>query len=472
MINLILCGGSGTRLWPLSRKLYPKQFAELLPGASLFQETVKRNSVYCERFFIVTNKDLHFLAAHQIESVSLSSKTTYLLEPVGRNTAPAIALACLDLDPEEIVFITPSDHLIENTLEYKNNLEVAEKLAKDGKLVTFGVKPKYPETGYGYIEIDKNNKATNCKVKSFQEKPDLKTAEKYFQSGNYFWNSGMFVFKAGTFLDELKKYAPEVYEKSKSAYDASLIENSSNDKSVFIEKEKMSEIPSISIDYAVMEKSDNVFVVLTSIDWNDLGSFDSLVDVRIKDENNNTFDEGIVSINCKNSFVTSSDKKITMIGVENLIVIDTPDALLLAKKGETQLVKNIVEELQKGSEKDKEITIVHATAHRPWGTYTVLEEKPGFKIKKIVVKPGKRLSLQKHLHRSEHWVVVSGTATITVGEKIILVRKNESVYIPMGEIHRLENEGKIDLVIIESQVGEYLGEDDIIRIEDDYKRIG
>ena len=440
VINLILCGGSGTRLWPLSRTLMPKQFVKLFNGQSLFQLTVERNSTLCDEQFIVSNSEQYFLAYDQLEELGRSNNR-YLLEPIGRNTAPAIALACLSVSPNTVVLVTPSDHLIKNQDAYKVVVKRAELLAEESFLVTFGITPSYAETGYGYIEADGEN------VKSFKEKPDSHTAQRYIDKGNYYWNSGMFCFKAGVFLNELKHYSPQIYEASVSAYN-----HAKKDTMVRIGYDEMLSIPEDSVDYAVMEKSTKVKVVLSNIDWSDVGSFDALSNELPNDE--------------KNNFILSY-KQVCTIDVEDLIVIDTEDALLISRKGSSQKVKDVVTKLKQENEA---LTTTHNTVHRPWGTYTVLEDKAGYKIKKIMVKPGKRLSLQKHFHRNEHWIVVSGTATVRVEDKTYIVRENESTYIKSGEIHRLENLGKIPIVLIEAQVGSYTGEDDIVRIEDDYKR--
>lgn len=478
MVNIILCGGSGTRLWPLSRQKYPKQFCNLLGGKSLFQRTVKRNKEVSDKIYVVTNSDHYFIAANQIEETFESCKNddyVFLLEPVGRNTAPAIALACFDLDPEEIVLVSASDHLIQDEKSYFDKIQIAKSLSEKNFLATFGIKPDYPETGYGYIEA--NNKEgstsqTDFSVKSFKEKPDKVTAEKYLKDGNFLWNSGMFAFKAGTFLNELKQYSPQIYEKSLLAYNnaKNKIDNSEKYKTLRINVNDMKDIPSDSIDYAVMEKSQNVKVIPSDIGWNDLGSFDSLYDVSEKDSDGNTVAENVINLGSKNNLIISGKRKVTTIDMEDSIIVDTPDAILVGKKGSSQLVKQVVDQLQTGDVADKELTELHNTVFRPWGTYTILEESNNYKIKNIVVKPGKRISLQKHMHRSEHWVVVSGTAKVDVDDKEMIVRKNESTYIPIGATHRLANEGKIDLVIIESQVGEYVGEDDIIRFDDDFKR--
>jgi mannose-1-phosphate guanylyltransferase len=454
MTNIILCGGNGTRLWPISRTLMPKQFVKLFEDKSLFQLTVERNSKNCTSQFIVSNAEQYFLALDQLDELK-KVNNKYLLEPVGRNTAPAIALACLELDFDEIVLVTPSDHLIKDEIEYEKVLQKAKEFAKEDKLVTFGITPTFAETGFGYIE------AKDYDVKAFHEKPDLQTAQEYLEDGNYYWNSGMFCFKAGVFLDELKLHSKDLYEASVKAY-----ENSSKEDIIRIKHDDMMNIPEDSIDYAVMEKSTKVKVVPSNINWSDVGSFDSLFEELPKDENNNTVNPNHISINSKNNLVYGSDRKIATVDIEDTIIVDTGDALLISKKGSSQKVKEVVKEIKKTTQ----LHNIHLTGYRPWGTYTVLEETPGYKIKKIEVKPGSRLSLQKHFHRNEHWIVVSGTATVTVGNTTRYVRPNESTYIKMGELHRLENEGKIPVVLIEAQVGEYTGEDDIVRIDDDFKR--
>ena len=458
MTNIILCGGSGTRLWPISRTLMPKQFVKLFDDKSLFQLTVERNSKLCDKNFIVSNAEQYFLAQDQLEENSTFNiqNSTFLLEPIGRNTAPAIALACMQLDFDEIVLVTPSDHLIKDEKEYEKVLKKAKEFASENKLVTFGITPTFAETGFGYIET-----VNEFDVKAFHEKPNFEIATSYLKAGNYYWNSGMFCFKAGVFLDELKNYSPEIYEKSKIAF-----ENATNTNNLIrIKHEDMANIPEDSIDYAVMEKSNIVKVIPSNISWSDVGSFDSLSD-ECEVLSAKCYEEGSEN----NFYHNDNDNKIiATIGLKDFIVIDTRDALLIAKKGETQKVKNIVEKIKHSTSHLALST--HLTGYRPWGSYTVLEESNGYKIKKIEVNPGKRLSLQKHFHRSEHWIVVSGTATVTVGDEKRLVRPNESTYIKAGELHRLENEGKIPVVLIEAQVGEYTGEDDIVRVEDDYQRL-
>ncbi len=441
MTNIILCGGSGTRLWPLSRTLMPKQFVKLFGDRSLFQLTVQRNADVCDKTVIVSNTEQYFLALDQIEEMGTKADT-YILEPLGRNTAPAIALACFALDAKESVLVTPSDHLIKDETAYADAVRQAKTFAQKDMLVTFGIVPEYAETGFGYIEAQGND------VVSFREKPDAASAQAYVDAGNYYWNSGMFCFKAGVYLEALKMHAPDIYEASHRAF-----VNAKKADTIRILHEDMAHIPSKSIDYAVMEKAKNVKVVPADMGWSDMGSFDALAKQMPNDEAGN---------------LILSNKETALVDVEDLIVVDTPDALLIAKKGSSQKVREVVQRLKK---EGSTLPDVHTTGYRPWGTYTILDENDGYKIKRIEVKPGKRLSLQKHYHRNEHWVVLSGSATVTVGEKSYIVNPNESTYIKAGEVHRLENQGRLPLVIIEVQVGEYTGEDDIVRLEDDYKRI-
>ncbi|WP_288801377.1 mannose-1-phosphate guanylyltransferase/mannose-6-phosphate isomerase, partial [uncultured Fibrobacter sp.] len=414
MINLILCGGCGTRLWPVSRTLMPKQFAKLFDGFSLFQGTVVSNSIACESQYVISNAEQYFLAKDQLSELSESGHhPRFMLEPVGRNTAPAIALACLSLDPNAIVLVSPSDHVIRKKEEYLKVLAKAEKLAEAGHLVTFGISPTGPETGYGYIEADGEN------VKRFVEKPNLEKAKEYLANGNFFWNSGIFCFKVSTFLGELEKYAPDMFVACKSAFVKAKREN----ELLRVQYEDMVEIPANSIDYAVMEKSNKVKVVPSDIGWSDLGSFNALYGEFPHDEAGNNVNPKHLPLGTTNSMVIGQQRLVATIDLDQMLVVDTPDALLVAPLSSSQKVKAVVEKLK---QRRSPLTDVPQTVSRPWGTYSVLDDNERYKIKRIVVKPGKRLSLQKHLHRSEHWVVVSGTATCTVGDKTFYVRSNES----------------------------------------------
>ena len=453
---IILCGGSGTRLWPVSRSLYPKQFVKLFGEQSLFQKTILRNAGLSDAFTVVINQDQYFMGLDQAREIKLTNSPEFILEPTGRNTAPAIALAAFAAPAEEILLVVPSDHLIEKEAAYSQAVTKASELAEKGKLVTFGIKPSYAETGYGYIE------ARGPEVVSFKEKPDAVTAERYFNAGNYFWNSGMFCMKARVFLDELKAHAPDIYESSRQAYEKARAESP-----IRVKLEDMQAIRSESIDYAVMEKSINVNVIPADIGWSDLGSFDSLYDTLPKDEAGNTIAKNVIHIGSRNNLVIGGKRLISTIDVSNLMIVDTADALVISQKGSTQKVKDLVGLVKK---QNPVMTEVHTTAHRPWGTYSILEENPGYKVKQISVRPGAKLSYQFHHHRSEHWIVVQGVATITLEDKTFELRANESTYIPKGAKHRLANLQKEELVIIEAQVGTYLGEDDIVRLQDEYKR--
>ena len=476
MTCIVLCGGAGAGLWPLSRNAYPKQFVNLIGDESLFKQTLRRNHAICDSSLVVTNFKHVFIAAGQYDELSLGGKKVeFLVEPVGRNTAPAIALACLHLNPDEIVLVSASDHLIRDEYAYRKLTQEALLLAEQGHMVTFGIKPEYPETGYGNLECNKTaaiNMLHAFEVVSFREKPEAALANQFLESGRFLWNSGMFAFKTSVFLDELALYSPDIYQKSKVAFMNATIchDEGIGHRCIRIKEDDMQTIPSESIDCAVIEKSDNVVCVESSMGWSDLGSFDSLFNVQEKDDSGNSIDQNMIEVGSRNNLVISAQRRIALVGISDCIIIDTEDSILIAKRGESQGVKLIVEQLKAGLTRDCEMTELDGTGYRPWGRYTLLDVAGNFKIKRIVVKPGKKLSLQKHMHRSEHWVVVSGTATVTVEEEIRTIRTNESVYIPITWIHRLENKEEIDLVIIETQVGQYLGEDDVIRLDDDYGR--
>jgi mannose-1-phosphate guanylyltransferase len=435
----------------------------------LFQLTVLRNKDLCGDFIIVTNKDQYFIALDQLDEIGVKNRR-FILEPAPRNTAAAVALSCLDAaeNGSDLVFVTPSDHLIKNEDAYKNIIDTVRDEAIKGGIIMFGIKPTYPETGYGYIEAGMPLKTGNTAIShvlSFKEKPDKETAAKYISEKNFYWNSGMLMCRPEILLKELKSLCPAIYENSGEAY-----KNAPKDGGMIRVKEAdMLKIEENSIDFALLEKTKSVKVVESDIDWSDLGNFDSIYNELEKDENNNAVSskEDVVGINSKNNLIMSGGKMIAAIDIEDLIVVNTDDAILISKKGSSQNVKKVVDELKN---RNSELHTHHLTVHRPWGSYTVLLESPLYKLKKISVKPSAKLSLQKHFHRSEHWIVTSGTALVTVGDKETLLRANESTYIPVGFVHRLENPGLIPLVIIEAQVGEYLKEDDIVRFEDIYNR--
>lgn len=464
MKAIILAGGSGTRLWPVSRYGMPKQFIKLNGGKSLLCQTVERLAAVLplKDIFVITNEDYRFHVQADLRSVSPEMEDNVILEPVGRNTAPAIALVmryCLEKlrsRKDEVVFICPSDHIIEPVEKFAKYARQAEAAARAGSIVTFGVKPDRPETGYGYIK--KGGKAPGnggvCRVEKFAEKPDAKTAEKYLAAGDYYWNSGMFAFTIETMLAEFKAYAPEISRRMPQT----LAKMTAGFK----------DMPNISIDYAVMERSKKAAVLPIDLLWSDVGSWDSLPEVIKPDGDGNVKVGDVLALDTKRTIVMGEGRLISTIGLKDLIVVDTPDALLIARRGQAQRVKEVVEQLKERRRKEvKE----HTTTYRPWGSYTVLEEGPRYKIKRIVVKPNQKLSHQLHYHRSEHWIIVKGTARVTLGKTSTLVHENESTYVPKSTEHRLENPGKVPLEMIEVQNGEYVGEDDIVRYEDKYGRV-
>jgi len=461
---VILAGGSGSRLWPLSRQNLPKQFLSLNGEASLLQSTIDRLSPAIEaKDVLIVTQEAH--AKGEAYHALLPFKT--LFEPVGRNTAPAIALAAAYLMQDginPIMVVLPSDHIIKDEARFREQLQVAIKAASSGRLVTFGIKPTRPDTGFGYIKVHQRAAHEVCEVERFTEKPDVATAEQFLTEGSYYWNSGMFVWRASVILEEMRQYLPAVYEVIQAIVKESRI---SGDFNGAIEKH-FATMPSISIDYGVLEKSSLVSLVPCDMGWSDVGSWQALHEISAKDMNGNTMEGNVVAVDCKNSLIRAGKRLVAAIGLEDLCVIETVDAVLVSKSDQTQRVREIVDTLhQRGATEH----VYHAKVNRPWGSYTVLEEdQDRFKIKRIEVTPGARLSLQSHQQRSEHWVVVSGTATVTNGEDIITVNKNQSTYIPIGSKHRLENRGNEPLHIVEIQVGDYLGEDDIQRYEDNYGR--
>lgn len=478
LIPVILSGGAGTRLWPVSREGHPKPFMKLADGESLLLKTYLRAAgvtLANERggeILTVTNRDYFFMSKDELARAQLGERQTgvFLLEPVGRNTAPAVALAAHHIADrfgrDALMLILAADHLIKNQVAFGAAVDRAASLAEQGKLVTFGIVPSGPETGFGYIESG-DVVGEGRQVVRFVEKPSLQKAKEYVASGNFLWNSGMFCFKAGVILEEMSRHAPEIATAAEACWVALCQENSASDTMLEIPTEAFAAVPDISIDYAVMERSANVAVVSADFGWSDIGSWSAVSELVEADDDNNRSVGQAVFVDSKNTFVQSEDRLVAAVGVDNLMIIDTPDALLVAHPDKAQDVKKVVAQLKK---QNHEAYKIHRTVVRPWGTYTVLEEGPRFKIKRIEVKPGGSLSLQMHHHRSEHWIVVSGMAKVINGDQQIFVGTNQSTYIPAGHHHRLENPGVMGLVMIEVQSGEYLGEDDIVRFQDVYGR--
>ncbi len=481
MTPIIMAGGSGTRLWPLSRRMRPKQFLCLSGEQSMLQDTLQRlQGLDRSPAIVVCNEDHRFLVAEQFLEIN-EVEGTIILEPEGRNTAPAIAVAALkalnsQVHPnlnagskaglndgqDPMLLVLPADHVIENTAQFHQAIKQAEKLALDNHLVTFGIVPTKAETGYGYIQ--RGDKVDDgFKVGSFVEKPDADTAEKYLSSGEYYWNSGMFMFRAKQYIEELEKFCPDILNACRKA-----VEQGKEDLDFFrLGQEDFLRSPSDSIDYAVMEKTDSAIVVPLDAGWNDIGNWSALWDINKKDDNNNAMRGDVMLLDTEDCLVHAESRLVTTVGVDNLVIIETKDAVLVADKSQAQNVKSIVDELRSKNRFENQF---HRVVYRPWGYFDCIEEGHRFKVKRITVKPGARCSLQKHHHRSEHWVIVSGSARVTKGEKIIELTENESVYISAGEIHAIENPGVIPLEFVEVQTGSYLGEDDIVRIDDIYGR--
>lgn len=466
VIPVIIAGGSGTRLWPLSREQYPKQFLSLAPGKpTLLQQTVLRlQGLDYEAPLTICNEEHRFLAAEQLRTTG-HDDLHILLEPVGRNTAPAIALAALQATCERddaILVVLPADHAIEDTGAFQQSIRAAVTLAKDGKLVTCGIVPTRAETGYGYIKQGKQLKHGYC-VEKFVEKPELEIAETYIKQGGFLWNSGIFVFQATQYLEELRCYAPDIFNACKSA-----MLNTEKDLSFTrVNRDAFETCPSQSIDYAVMEKTRNAAVVPMAAGWSDVGSWSALWEISPKDPAGNATSGDVYLQACKDNYVHSTDRLVVGIDVENLIIVETNDALLVASQAQSQMIKEVAEALKKSGRPE---STNHRKVYRPWGNYDVIDRGHRYQAKRITVKPGAKLSTQIHHHRAEHWIVVSGTAKITNGEKTYILTENQSTYIPVGQIHSLENPGRIELELIEVQSGSYLGEDDIVRINDIYGR--
>ncbi len=469
LIPVVLSGGSGSRLWPVSRELHPKPFIRLDDGQSLLQKAYLRGLGLpnVEHVLTVTNQELFFKTEAEFNEINdANAFGSYVLEPFGRNTAPAIAAASLQVAEAygvtAVLLVLAADHLIANQEAFMQAVAQATVLAKMGKLVTFGIRPSAPETGYGYIEADGND------VVRFVEKPSHDKAIEYCESGRFLWNSGIFCFTAGAMLEQMGIHCPAILSATRACIEKSTVVTNGPCTKLELDASSFQNVPDDSIDYAVMEKSSQVAVVPCDIGWSDIGSWSAFGDLSKADEQGNRVYGDVQLHNAHNCTIQSNDRLIGAVGVDNLIIVDTSDAVLVVDKSSAQDVKQIYAGLKA---QKHEAYKLHRTVHRPWGTYTVLEEGARFKIKRIVVKPGGSLSLQMHHHRSEHWIVVSGMARVVNGEKEIFVATNESTYIPAGYQHRLQNPGIVDLVMIEVQSGEYLGEDDIVRLQDNYGRV-
>lgn len=481
VVPVVLCGGSGTRLWPLSRTGFPKQFLCLTGNESLFQQAAQRLAnlgnadIQVANPVIVSGEDHRFLVSEQLRESGIELGSV-LLEPVGRNTAPALtlaALATLEQGEDPVLVVSPADQTVTNPAAFAAAMQRAVLEAVTGTVVILGVKPAHPETGYGYIQCGRDNSAahnfttTPQPVHRFVEKPNTETAQQYLAEGSYFWNAGMFVLKASVWLKALNQFRPDILQATQIAWD----KRSADGKFVRPGKTEFAAIPSESVDYAAMEQCPgscfSVKMVQLDAGWNDLGAWDAVWNALPKDDKGNAHIGDVLTANSKNTLVHASSRLVSLVGVENLIVVETPDAVLVANKTRSQDVKHIVTQLQ---QTQREEHTLHRKVHRPWGWYDSIDEGGRFKVKRIQVKPKASLSLQKHHHRAEHWIVVKGTAEITNGDKVLTLTENQSTYIPLGEVHRLANPGTIPLEIIEVQSGSYLGEDDIVRFEDTYGR--
>ena len=469
LIPVIISGGAGSRLWPLSRELHPKPFIPLPGGGTLIRKVYARAAGLAgvSHVVTVTNRELLFLTADEYAEAPVKGvANTFILEPFGRDTAAAIAMAALQVarteGPDAIMLVLPADHLIDDDGAFGEAVRSAADLAARGRIVTFGIKAERPETGFGYVEVEGDT------VLRFVEKPDAKTAAEYVASGRFFWNSGMFCFPARTMIASMEALCPDVLAGAKAALETARKAESGDRTSLEIDKDSFAQVPAISIDYAVMEKARNIGFVPCTFGWSDIGSWNAMSEMVPADASGNRVTGEALLHQTTGCFVHSEDRLVSLAGVSDLLVVDTPDALLVAHKDRAQDVKVIYNRLKSAGHPTASL---HRTVHRPWGTYTVLEEGERFKIKRIEVRPGARLSLQAHHHRSEHWVVVSGTAKVVNGDQEILLTTNQSTYVPCGHRHRLENPGVMRLIMIEVQSGDYLGEDDIVRFDDVYGRV-
>ncbi|EGT0664553.1 mannose-1-phosphate guanylyltransferase/mannose-6-phosphate isomerase [Citrobacter werkmanii] len=475
LIAVVMAGGTGSRLWPLSRELYPKQFLQLSGEHSLLQTTLLRlSNLSCETPLVITNEQHRFIVAEQLRQID-QLRDNIILEPCGRNTAPAIALSAFSAlkrnDQEDpLLLVLAADHIISKEKIFCDAIQKAIPIAENGSIVTFGIVPEYAETGYGYIERDSDvlylsNVAENdfYRVKNFVEKPDRLTAEKYISSGNYFWNSGMFMFKATVYLEELKKYRPDIYSICEQ-----VVSSSYRDLDfIRLPEEIFKDCPAESIDFAVMEKTDRCVVCPIDIGWSDVGSWQSLWDISDKTHTGDVCKGDVLTYNTRNNYIYSESALVAAVGVEDVVIVQTKDAILVSKKSDVQDVKKIVEMLKS---QERSEYIAHREVFRPWGKFDAIDQGERYKVKKIIVKPGEGLSLRMHHHRSEHWIVLSGTAKVTLDDKTMLVTANESIYIPLGATYSLENPGIIPLNLIEVSSGDYLGEDDIVRQKERYRK--
>lgn len=472
IIPVILSGGAGTRLWPVSRRAHPKPFMELADGETLAEKTLLRAKAVSDNspVITVTSRDYYFFTRDLYAGLEQSNGSEhFLLEPMGRNTAPAIALAAMSIQKNwggnTSMLVMPADHLIEELENFNAAVREAELLSNQGLLVTFGIHPTHAETGYGYIRLGESlTKNGAHRIAEFVEKPDEATAIKYLQSGDYNWNSGMFCFTARTYLKALKRYAPDVYLATKNVWDAT----DQNESPIEFPAELFSQCPSISIDYAVMEQADNTAVVVSDFGWSDIGSWKAISELYERDDAGNHINGKAVMVGSRDCYIQGGDRVVAAVGVSDLIIVDTGDAVLVADRDQAQDVKDVVTQL---AELKHEAIEFHATVHRPWGSYTILEDAEDCKVKRLVVKPGQVLSLQLHHRRSEHWTVIQGVAKVQRGDEVFILEANQSTYIPTDTLHRLENPGDTDVHLIEVQTGEYFGEDDIERFEDIYGRL-
>lgn len=461
---VLLSGGSGTRLWPLSREAYPKQFLPLVGERTMMQDTWERVAPIAGAApIVVANEEHRFLAAEQLRLVGVEH-AAIVLEPVGRNTAPAIAAAALQATADggdPLLLVLPSDHVVRDAAAFRAAVQTASAAAEDGALITFGIVPEAPETGFGYIQADAADAGVR-RVLRFVEKPDAATAQSYLDAGGYYWNSGMFLFRASRYLEELARFRPDILDAVRAAFAA----GKRDGDFVRLDKDAFAACPSDSIDYAVMEKTDRALVLPVDIGWSDVGSWSALWQVSAQDGDGNAHHGDVISVDARNSYAYSR-RLVALVGVDDLVVVETDDAVLVARKDRVQQVKDVVAKLKA---EQRSHAVLHREVHRPWGSYDSIDADAGFQVKRIKVKPGARLSLQSHNHRAEHWIVVRGTARVTRDNDVFELHANQSTYIPLGAKHRLENPGSETLELIEVQSGGYLGEDDIVRYEDVYGR--